>query len=221
VSSWTFTAIYTDYNNYPIITKPAVWINPFSDTKTPNIYIGTGGDDSAPANRDYSFVALTDLGASGVTVDWYMGTSAALNITADKKEGELGTGYKVWADPVVADFTVYFSTLPGSIENVNPCLNLDAAGRLYARQLRVASGVPIGGSALRTNNVVPPEYLQMVSKARKAVTLGEIQRTPAPESISKREVFLQEYDSTVEMLANPVGSLLQIKSWREVYQVIR
>jgi hypothetical protein len=221
VSSWTFTAIYTDYNNYPIITKPAVWINPFSDTKAPNIYFGTGGDDAAPANRDYSFVALTDLGASGVTVDWYMGNSTALDITADKKQGELGTGYKVWADPVVADFTVYFSTLPGSIENVNPCLNLDAAGRLYARQLRVASGIPIGGSALRTNNVIPPEYLQMVSKARKAVTLGEIQRTPAPESISKREVFIQEYNSTIEMLANPVGSLLQIKSWREVYQVIR
>lgn len=221
LSSWTFATIYTDYNNYPIITKPAVWINPFSDVKAPQIYFGTGGDDAAPANRDYSFVALTDLGSKGVTVDWYMGDPTALNIASDKKLGDLGTGYKVWADPVVADFTAYFSTLPGSIENVNPCLNLDAAGRLYARQLRYASGIPVGGSALRSSSSVAPEYLQMVSKARRAVTLGEVQRTAAPESISKREVFIQEYNSTIEMLANPVGSLLQIKSWREVYQVIR
>ena len=121
----------------------------------------------------------------------------------------------------MADFTVYFTTLPGSIENVNPCLNLDAAGRLYARQLRFASGIAIGGSALRSTSTVPPEYMQMASKARRAVTLGEVQRTAAPESISKREVFMQEYNSTLEMLANPVGALLQIKSWREVYQVIR
>ncbi|HVP89757.1 MAG TPA: PilC/PilY family type IV pilus protein [Terriglobales bacterium] len=221
LGSWTFSTIYTDYSNYPIITKPAVWINPYSDTRIPQVYFGTGGDDAAPANRDYSFIALSDLGASGVTIDWYMGNPTALNLSSDKKEGELGAGYKVWADPVVADFTVYFTTLPGSIENVNPCLNLDAAGRLYSRQLRVASGIPIGGSALRSSSTVPPEYMQMVSKARRAVTLGEIQRTPAPESISKREVFMQEYNSTIEMLANPVGALLQIKSWREVYQVIR
>jgi hypothetical protein len=220
-SSWTFTAIYTDYMNYPIITKTAVWIDPFSDTKVPKVYFGTGGDDNAPAGRDYSFVGLSDLGTGGVSIDWYMGNPAALNFASEKKQGDLETGFKIWADPVVADFTVYFSTLRGSIENVNPCLNLTDAGRLYARQLRYASGIPIGGSALRTNNVVPPEYLQMVSKARRAVTLGEIQRTAAPESISKREVFIQEYNSTIEMLANPVAALLQVKSWREVYQVIR
>jgi outer membrane protein assembly factor BamB len=221
LSSWTFTALYTDSNNYPIITKPALWIDPYSDTKTPKIYFGTGGDDAAPADRDYSFVAITDLGAAGASVDWYLGNSTVIDIVSDKSVGSLGTGYKVWADPVVADFTVYFTTLRGSIENVNPCLNLGDAGRLYARQLRMSGGIPIGGSALRTANVVPPEYLQMVSKARRAVTLGEIQRTPAPESISKREVFIQEYNSTIEMLANPVAALLQIKSWREIYQVIR
>jgi hypothetical protein len=221
LSSWTFTALYSDSNNYPIITKPAVWIDPYSDTKTPKIYFGTGGDDAAPADRDYSFVAITDLGAAGAGVDWYLGNSTALDIVSDKSVGSLGTGYKVWADPVVADFTVYFTTLRGSIENVNPCLNLGDAGRLYSRQLRVSGGIPIGGSALRTTSTVPAEYLQMVSKARRAVTLGEIQRTPAPESISKREVFIQEYNSTIEMLANPVAALLQIKSWREIYQVIR
>jgi hypothetical protein len=221
VSSWTFTALYSDSNNYPIITKPALWIDPYSDTKSPKVYFGTGGDDAAPSDRDYSFVALTDLGASGASVDWYLGNSTSIDIVSDKSVGDLGTGYKVWADPVVADFTVYFTTLRGSIENVNPCLNLGDAGRLYSRQLRLSGGIPIGGSALRSTNAVPPEYLQMVSKARRAVTLGEIQRTPAPESISKREVFIQEYNSTLEMLANPVAALLQIKSWREIYQVIR
>jgi hypothetical protein len=32
---------------------------------------------------------------------------------------------------------------------------------------------------------------------------------------------MQEYNSTIEMLEHPVGSLLQIKSWREIYQIIR
>jgi len=38
--------------------------------------------------------------------------------------------------------------------------------------------------------------------------------------INKREVYVQEYDSTLEMLAQPIGSVLSIKSWREIYRVI-
>ncbi len=222
LSAWTTTAIYTDYNNYPIITKPAVWLDPFSSLRYPKVLFGTGGDDAAPSDRNYSFVAVTDTGATAATVNWYMGVAVDLNLSADERVAELDLGYKVWADPVISDYTVYFTTLNGSIESVNPCLNLGASGRLYARQLRYSTGVPIGGSALRSStSSTPPEYLELVSKARRAVTVGEIEQTAAPESISKRKVYIQEYNSTVEMLANPVGALLKIKSWREVYQVIR
>lgn len=221
-NQWNQTAIYTDYLNYPIITKPAVWLDPFSATTSPRVYIGTGGDDRAPNDRDYSFVGLIDSGGNDADVEWFMGNATALNLTADidKRTGQLGTGYKVWADPVISDFIIYFSTLLGSIESVNPCADLSGEpGRLYARQLRsLYSGISVGGTSLRSSGGVPPEYLTMVSKARRAVTTGEVQRT---DGVNKREVYIQEYNSTIEMLANPIGSMLQIKSWREIYRIIR
>jgi hypothetical protein len=58
----------------------------------------------------------------------------------------------------------------------------------------------------------------MVSKARRAVTVGDVAQSGG---VNKREIFIQEYNSTIEMLEHPIGSLLQIKSWREVYRVIR
>jgi len=76
----------------------------------------------------------------------------------------------------------------------------------------------VGGTAFRTTEQTPPEYLQLVSKARRAVTVGEASRVGG--RINKREVYVQEYDSTLEMLEQPIGSLLRIKSWREIYRVI-
>jgi Tfp pilus tip-associated adhesin PilY1 len=48
-SNWNLTAIYTDSNNYPIITKPAVFADPLTGGMPLHIYFGTGGDDAAPA----------------------------------------------------------------------------------------------------------------------------------------------------------------------------
>jgi hypothetical protein len=222
-TKWTLSALYTDFLYYPIITKPAVWMDPFATSPTARIFFGTGGDEGAPADRQYSFVGLIDNGAAGATVEWYIGDRLVLNLPAGPQAGDkvngLGAGYKVWADPVISDFVVYFSTLPGSIEAVNPCANLSGAGRLYARIVRPGTvGNPVGGTALKSSGSVPPEYLQMVSKARRAVTVGDTARAGGQ---NKREVFMQEYNSTIEMLEQPIGSLLQIKSWREVYRVIR
>jgi hypothetical protein len=222
-TTWTLSAIYTDFLYYPIITKPAVWMDPFATSPTPRIYFGTGGDEGAPSNRQYSFVGLIDNGTSTATVEWYIGNRTVLNLPAASQAGDkvngLGVGYKVWADPVVSDYTIYFSTLPGSIEAVDPCANLLGAGLLYARIIRPGSaGNPVGGTALKTADIVPPENLQMASKARRAVTVGDVAQSGG---VNKREIFIQEYNSTIEMLEHPIGSLLQIKSWREVYRVIR
>ena len=226
-TNWTLSKIYTDFLYYPIITKPAVWMDPNAATPTPRIYFGTGGDEGAPSTRQYSFIGLIDNGAATATVEWYIGNRTSLgggtlftttNQAGDKVNG-LGVGYKVWADPVVSDYTIYFSTLPGSIEAVDPCANLAGVGLLYARIVRPGSaGNPVGGTALKTADLVPPEYLQLASKARRAVTVGDVARVG---SQSKREVFIQQYNSTIQMLEHPVGSLLQIKSWREVYRIIR
>jgi Tfp pilus tip-associated adhesin PilY1 len=229
--NWTLQAIYTDYLNYPIVTKPAVWINPYESVPTPpHIYFGTGGHDRGLgsynpnsdelATREFSFVGIIDNGTNTATVEWYMGNPTFFpSVPTTKNTGSLGVGSKVWADPVIADQVVYFSTLTGSIESVDPCINLGEGGRLYARYIRQTSAIPVGGTAFRTTEATPPEYLQLVSKARQAVTVGEASRVAG--RVSKREIYVQEYDSTIEQLAQPIGSLLRIRSWREVYKIIR
>jgi PilY1 beta-propeller domain/FG-GAP-like repeat len=218
-SSWTLRAIYTDYLYYPIITKPAVWQDALEGGPArARVYIGTGGDDAAPANREYSFVGLIDNNTNTAAVEWYIGQPTLLNLDAFYSRGTLGVGQKVWADPVIADQVVYYSTLTGSIEAVNPCLNLGDAGRLYARFLRTTSAIPVGGTAFKTTSATPPEYLQLVSKARRAVTVGEA--VSVAGRVQKREIYVQEYDSTLEKLEQPIGSLLRIRSWREVYRII-
>ncbi|MGB7294405.1 MAG: PilC/PilY family type IV pilus protein [Candidatus Aminicenantales bacterium] len=216
-SSWNLTALYTDWLNHPIITKPAVYLDPFSGSPIPRVFFGTGGDDRAPGNRTYAFLSLID--GSSPEIEWYLGDPTVLNLPAETAVGSLSEGEKVWADPVISDFIVYFSTLRGSIENVNPCINLEDIGHLYARYIRNVAGTPIGGTAFKSAVGPALESLQLVSKARRAVTVGEVQRLPG--ALNKREIYIQEYDSTIEMLEQPVGSLLRIKSWREIYKVIR
>ncbi|MBC7364698.1 MAG: VCBS repeat-containing protein [Candidatus Aminicenantes bacterium] len=217
-SSWSMTEIFRDRCLYPIITKPAIWLG-FSTTGSnyPRIYFGTGGHEMAPANRYYSFVALIDNGKNA-EVEWYMGNINEAGLGASKFVGSLEAGEKVWADPVIANYIVYFSTLKGSIEAADPCQNLGDFGRLYARFIQPVLGVPVGGSALKNAQGQAIDYLALASKARTAVTVGERQRAG---STYKQDVYIQEYDSTIEKLEQPVGALLRIRSWREIYQIIR
>jgi len=214
--SWEGEVIYQDSNNYPIICKPAVWIDPYSEGTTSHLYFGTGGDDTAPSVATYSFIALVD--SDTPEVEWYLGMPEILGLPEDKHTGDLGIGEKVWADPKVANSIVYFSTLSGSIESVDPCQNIAGIGKLYARYIRGVAGGSVGGTAF-TSAEGPSESLDIAIKTRAAVTLGERERTES--GARKREVYIQEYDSTIQKLEQPVGSLLVVKSWREIYRVFR
>ncbi len=213
-TSWANSILYEDPDNYPIITCPAVWVNPGISNSPPRVYFGTGGDDRAPDSVTYSFIAMIDDAAPAV--EWFIGDESDLGLPAEKKSGDIGIGEKVWADPVVADYIVYFSTLTGSIESVDPCVSLAGFGKLYARYVQGVGNTPVGGSAF-TSSTGPLESLQLVSKARSAVTIGE--RTMG--SKKKREVYIQEFNSSIQRLEQPVGSTLVIKSWREVYRIIK
>ncbi|HEK86111.1 MAG TPA: hypothetical protein ENO29_07135 [Candidatus Aminicenantes bacterium] len=222
INSWSLKAIYTDRCLYPIITKPAIYLG-YSTTGSnyPRVYFGTGGDERAPADRLYSFVALVDDGKTTGTsaVEWYVGDPTETGIPSNKSSGTLTAGEKVWADPVIANYIVYFSTLKGSIEAADPCQNLNGeAGRLYARYIQPMYGQAIGTSALKNAQGQATEYLALASKARTAVTVGERERAGGGY---KQDVYVQEYNSTIEKLEQPVGALLRIKSWREIYQIIR
>jgi len=218
VTSWDneIDAIYTDPDNYPIISRPLVVMNTASGMASPRVFFGTGGDDRAPANATYSFIGLNDL--STPEVEWYLGDPSLLGLPAAKDKGDLGAGEKVWADPVHNDYIVYFSTLQGSIESVDPCINLQGMGKLYGRFSQTMAGTMVGGTAF-TSGAGSLESLALASKSRAAVTVGERDQTDG--GVRKREVYIQEYNSTIQKLEQPVGSLLKVKSWREVYKIIR
>jgi len=213
--NWSAVAIYEDANNYPIITKPEAWINPASSASVPHVFFGTGGDDAAPGDTTYSFVALLD--SPTPEVEWFLGDPVLLNLDPAKDMGDLDVGAKVWSDPVVANYIVYFSTLTLSIESVDPCVNLEGAGKLYGRFVQSLAGSAVGGSAFRDASGTL-QNLDLASKTRSAVALGDTERVSGNR---KREVYIQEYDSTVQKLEQPVGAVLKIKSWREIYKVIR
>jgi hypothetical protein len=214
--SWEGVIIYEDSRNYPIISKPAVWINYVSGGTIPRLYFGTGGDDRAPGDAAYSFIALLD--APTPEVEWYLGDSTVLSLPAEKDMGDISVGERVWADPKVADYIVYFSTLTGSIDSVDPCESITGVGKLYARFVQTVAGSIIGGTAFVTASG-PQESIGLAIKTRAAVTFGERER--ASGGTRKREVYIQEYDSTIQKLEQSIGAILKVKSWREVYRVIR
>lgn len=228
--SWDPEVIYRDPYKHPIITKPAVDVN--SDGQYANTYFGTGGDEAAPNTAYYSFLALKVSATGSATVDWYLGPddlAVQLGISPALKKGEMGQGEKVWADPVVADHVVYIATLFYSIENLNPCLTLTGSGKIYARY---TMGTQVGGSALLGNDGVVTQSMTTMQKVRSAVVIGEIQKVAqgGQAAINKRKVFIQDYSAPAgegpeppsEVLASFVpSSKVSIKSWREVYRIIR
>lgn len=224
VNSWAAEIVYEDSNHYPIISKPAVWLNTPGQPgqgAVPRIYFGTGGDDRAPTTATYSFIALQDSnqGSQADRVEWFMGNPATLNLPNQKHVGDLSPGERIWSDPQIANYIVYFNTFAGSIESVDPCENLLGLGKLYGRFVQSVGGSIIGGTAFKTTAGFA-ESLALASKTRSAITLGERIKTQTGQT--KREVYIQEYDSTIQRLEQPIGgNLLKINSWREVYNVIR
>jgi hypothetical protein len=230
VSSWSPKVIYRDPNKYPIITKPAVYVDTAS-SNTVHVYVGTGGDDRAPATGNYSFVALLD-GTTSATVEWYLGPAALatqLGINPLTMKTSFVQGEKVWADPVIANREVFIATLEGNIESMNPCNTLAGAGRIYARYLL---GNQSGGTALQSALGAPLEYLQTEQKVRSAVTLGETQLVSNQgQNTNMRKVFIQSYTQPAggigpeppsQVLAQPIISTgLVIKQWREIYKVFK
>jgi len=212
-SSWTVTKIYEDDNNFPISVKPAVYMK---SGGYPRIYFGTGGDDNAPGDARYSFVCVID--EETPELEWALGDPLLLNIPIHKKKGILDIGEKVWADPVIANSVVYFNTLKGNIESVDPCENIIGVGKLYARYIDTIAGAILGGTALKTESG-PTESLQLEIKTRAAVTLGERQTTSG--GVRKRAVYIQEYNSTIQKMEQAVLSSLKIRSWREIFRTMK
>jgi len=228
-ATWAPAVIYRDPNNYPIITKPGVYVDVASSNKV-HVYIGTGGDDRAPNNADYSFIALIDT-LAGAVVEWFMGPDSLvtqLGISAQTKKGFFVPGERIWADPVIANRNVFIATLEGNIESLNPCNSTSGSGKIYVRYLL---GNQVGGTALLSQAGRPLEYLVTEQKVRSAVTLGDTQIVQSGnQSQYMRKVFIQSFTQPAgggpeppsQVLAQPViQSGLIIKQWREIYKVYK
>ena len=154
-------------------------------------------------------------------VEWFLGSKDNINVAMLKPaSGAFVNGEKVWADPVIVDNVIYFSTFRGDIEDVEPLSDVVTPGYLYSRFILGAPAL-IGTTGFAGGET----YLQLVSKTRSAVTKGEV-RTVS-EGLTKTDVWINEYDSTLEVVAQN-GEIqgdknvkLKIKSWREVYKIIR
>ncbi|MBM3295302.1 MAG: hypothetical protein FJY82_12390, partial [Candidatus Aminicenantes bacterium] len=220
-ATWAPTAIYSDKTGLPILTRPAFWMNRAAGETTPHLYFGTGGDDSAPDDDLYSFIALVD--GPTPTIEWIVGNKNDFSGLANSKvKGTLATGERVWADPVVSDEIVYFSTFVGDIENISFDTAAGEKGRLYARYVTHSNASLIGTTTLGSS-----AFIELASKSRQAVVMGELRTNP-----TQRDVLIQELDSTLQALTrgggtaqvdDPKGSLykLKIKSWREIIKIIR
>lgn len=225
-SGWNPKVIYEDPYLHPIVTKPAIAVD--KSDKSVHIYFGTGGDEAAPSDVSYSFIALRDTGISQA-VEWFIGTTdfaTAAGIDSGLRMDTFGVGEKVWADDIISDGIVYIATVSGSIENINPCMTLGGSGEIYARY---TTGSRAGSSALMNSTGTAIVSLATLQKVRSAVTIGT---TSSVEGQTKRKVFIQSYTSPSgdgtdeppsEVLAQPITpqSKLRIKSWREVYRIIR
>jgi hypothetical protein len=124
----------------------------------------------------------------------------------------------VWGDPVIANSVCYFNTLKGNIESVDPCENIIGVGKLYARYVESIAGAIFGATALKIETG-PTESLQLEIKTRAAVTLGERQTTGS--GVRKRAVYIQEYNSTIQKMEQAVLSSLKIRSWREIFRIMK
>lgn len=236
----------------PIITKVAAAFP--SSSGFPHLYFGTGGDDRVPSDLRYRFYAIRDdldcvnggdpyaalIDYDDLSIDeleWVIGdgleTDFESELALEDAEGTDNDRY--WSDPVVLDNTfVFFASLPGSIESVNPCDNLDGGSKFYAYAARSffddTAGVQrIAGTSIFSDN----PYLDAGSKIRQAVVLRKdgtnetvTRRKPTPDEVDPTDVFVQEFASgdaeqpDVLAITTPkVGdnvTELRVMRWREI-----
>jgi len=105
---------------------------------------------------------------------------------------------------------------------------LTGSGKIYAR---FTIGDKVGSSALLGHEGQAIDSLYTKQKVRSAVVLGETQSVEqSGQAINKQKVYIQDYtapsgegpEPPSEVLAISVqASRLLIKSWREIYRIIR
>lgn len=176
----------------PIITKPATSVVDSASGKV-NVYFGTGGDDLAPPDGRYFFYSVRDDGSAT--------TRYPSQLDASRKEWRItaASSHKYWADPMIADgAVVYFASLPGNIESVNPCLSLEGTSKLYGIAVRDFTDKAGVAHAAGESIFAGKDYLDTFAKVRQMM----VQRGAQPEpwarpatlvTVAATDVLFQEF----------------------------
>ncbi len=237
-------------------------IPPTFTARRPVVYFGTGGDDRSPSTLMYRFYAVRDTrecnhvatpvytGAKTSTdifsttlnpkrTEWIVGDNRDLsnNALAGAFIGSEGSvGQRYWSDPVIVDDSmVFFASLPGSIESVNPCSNLSSGtSALYGYAIRdfsLADGTrPTAGTTIfREPGGASKAFLRSASKIRRSVLISQevptagVSQPPAntvsTTATGANKVFVQTFDGDIRGFDKPVVSdtnTIRVLRWREI-----
>lgn len=236
----------------PIITKPGIAI---IEGDMPNIYFGTGADDRAPDDVSYRFYAVRDTDPLGncrntplrlsdlslEELEWVVGDgkkNAPDPVSADPLEPpgdqEGSPGERYWSDPLIVDnAAVYFASLPGSIEAINPCLNLGGNSKVFGYAIR-AYTTPQGVQVQPGESLFADPFLNATSKIRQAAIIRgpaqseDVVHDSALREAEAKDVLIQEFSSGDGADERPAirrlshsgvaasDGYLRILRWREV-----
>lgn len=232
----------------PIVTKPAFsYVN---DDDLPNVYFGVGGDDRAPGDVLYRFYSVHDDDAPGTCrgtpkyeadlsidyAEWIIGdgvTNEAEPKVLDPTDAEGTLGDKYWSDPVVVNNSiVYFASLSGDIESVDPCDIIDGTtSKFYAYAVR--RFVDNQGLTHRVGESIFTKWVEAYSKIRKSVLYRDQASEPwtskssSDVTAAKSDVFIQEVTGdavgeqppirrVVDVGASTGDKQMRVLQWREV-----
>lgn len=218
----------------PISSKPAIAI---IDPAHPNVYFGTGGDDSAPSNIGYQFYSVMDTDNTGACRSTPRLVS---ELTPTNNEWVIAgdVGDRFWSDGVSPNnLAIYFSSLSGSVNSVDPCAIDDGSkSKLYGiamQNFKDANGqTQIAGTSVFKDifgNSVP--WLNAGAKIRQAVLVRGAQPSgtvysQASQSTLKKDIFVVEMGAgsvdppAVRRLSAITGETprtrVRILRWREL-----
>ena len=230
----------------PIITTPAI---ASLAANTANVYFGTGGDDRAPDTNLYKFYSIRDSdlllqcqtlnrneGSLSITnLEWVIGDgftngSPKVALATASDEGTVGDRY--WADPVISNgTTIYFASLPGKIESVNPCISLQGTSKVYGyavQDYRDSTGASrsAGTSTLGVPWIATLGKVRSAALIRNGLVGGTAHGAANPVTQAKSDVFLQNFAGgnagdkpAIQRLSEggtQVASKLRMLRWREV-----
>lgn len=199
-------------------------------TEAVNVYFGTGGDDSAPTENNYTFFGIRDSDPINVCSS-NKHTGVLIAAQGEFAIEDASAGFRFWAEPTIVDgVAVYFSSFSGSLERIGDLAELDdQVSHLYGVAIRPYTGAQgqnyragqsvLGNStafynvngALRTAPVERGAPVEPVTRAYQASAAAT---TPTQLLIQEGQGSVLRLDTTGAQINKP--PVMKRVRWRQV-----